>query len=109
MQIVIRIKQRTARKDITLKIDKHKSSKDSKLILESGKCLYENLCKQISSIDGVDIENNDWLCCHLSPKIYMFLGKIGYFIKLYLTYFLWSYLYISCLFSRTYVLFKDNK
>ena len=59
MQVVIRIKQRTARKDITLKIDKHKSSKDSKLILESGKCLYENLCKQFSTIDGADVENND--------------------------------------------------
>jgi hypothetical protein len=59
MQIVIRIKQRTARKDVTLKFDKHKSSKDSRLILESGKCLFDNLCKQFSTIEDCVVENNE--------------------------------------------------
>lgn len=59
MQIVIRIKQRTARKDVTLKFDMHKSSKDSELVLASGKCLYENLCKQFSTIEDCKVVESD--------------------------------------------------
>lgn len=59
MRVQITVTQKTQRGELFLKFDRFKNAKDSKLVIDAGNCLFENMYMNFSNIDELETTTDD--------------------------------------------------